>query len=756
MSHNIILGKRELPKKQSIAVFLLTTIVMLTSLPTHYITYPYLNLEIIGSPVTTIRGGLSNSTYTIDNIPFNASNATIIGVPEYVQCNGSPVYAINVIALTNDSSYQAIAELFTVKYDPQTNSYEFQKLKRFNSMIITDLAQGKNDTFYISSIDAEYPLYIHEEELQVSMISGEQVGFLYNQIIGARSIILKLDCGMNIISQKGYYGYSIESIDYNPVHNLLAIEGYPVLVSPGSNVELILNDWNILVLNATSLRTIYESNKYPLDTMIVPPTGIKWSPTGTYLAAGHLRENHPVIYLYSVENNTLGEALVENTIIESPLLTLSWIGYNDTLLLGNRSSLYIYNIENSEFKITTHYNTSIATSMIICCGNQPIKDLPLTTFILNYAEYFLFPNYSWRLIPQSSIRGLYIYNYNGTPTIIPVHYSVTTWNTPSLRLNMLPITGNQYRYPSNGDYIITYPRPYKLEYISGNNTIILDTYFDIISITNMSRIVIHTEPGAMINISSSESHYIDKITAVTKTIIYYNKPSTYTILFQLPKPNNYIGPNGILAQARNVVLSRNESVELFLDYNHLLGRFVISTPSNTNITVELYEMHRSHGIIINQSTLYYLAPGRYMVKISSNNPTYLVNSTYTIDIEQGEIYKMNLTLAQLYIATNNYHKVIVRGPGGSTVIEGVEGITTLWVIPGNYTIKLVNLESGEKRTSTLYLKGGDIVMYDALGYTQTESENQTQDSPNNNILGSVFLIGVVVVILFAIRYLKAK
>ena len=745
-----------MPKKQSIAVFLLTIIVMLTSLSTHSTTYPYLDLEIIGSPVTVTRGGLSSSTYTIDNIPFNASNATIIGVPEYVLCNGSPIYAINVVALTDDSSYQAVAELFTVKYDPQTNSYEFQRLKRFNSMIITDLAQGKNGTFYISSIDTEYPLNMYKEELQVSMVSRGQIGFLYNQVIGARSIVLKLDCEMNIISQKGYYGYSIESIDYNHVHNLLAIEGYPVLVSPGSNVELILNGWNILVLNATSLRTIYESNKYPLDTMIVPPTGIKWSPTGTYLAAGHLRENHPVIYLYSAENNTIEEALVENTTIESPLLTLSWIGYNDTLLLGNRSTLYIYHIENSKFKTTTRYNTSIEMSMIICCGDQPIKDLPLITFILNYAEYFLFPNYSWRLIPQSSIKGLYIYTYNGTPTIIPAHYSITTWNTPSLRLNMLPITGNQYRYTSSGDYIITYPRPYKLEYISENNTIILNTYFDVISITNMSRIVIHTEPGAMINISSSESHYIDKITAVTETIIYYNKPSTYTILFQLPKPNNYIGPNGILAQARNVALSRNESVELFLDYNHLLGRLIISTPSNTNITVELYEMHKSHGTIINQSTHYYLAPGRYIVKITSNDPLYLVNSTYTIDIEPGEIQEINLTLAQLYIATNNYHKVIVRGPGGSTVIEGVEGITTLWVIPGNYTIKLVNLESGKERTSTIYLKGGDIVMYDALGYTQTESENQTQDSPNNNILSRALLIGVVVVLLFAIRYLKTK
>lgn len=745
-----------MPKKQSIAVFLLTIIVMLTSLSTHSTTYPYLDLEIIGSPVTVTRGGLSSSTYTIDNIPFNASNATIIGVPEYVLCNGSPIYAINVVALTDDSSYQAVAELFTVKYDPQTNSYEFQRLKRFNSMIITDLAQGKNGTFYISSIDTEYPLNMYKEELQVSMVSRGQIGFLYNQVIGARSIVLKLDCEMNIISQKGYYGYSIESIDYNHVHNLLAIEGYPVLVSPGSNVELILNGWNILLLNATSLRTIYESNKYPLDTMIVPPTGIKWSPTGTYLAAGHLRENHPVIYLYSAENNTIEEALVENTTIESPLLTLSWIGYNDTLLLGNRSTLYIYHIENSKFKTTTRYNTSIEMSMIICCGDQPIKDLPLITFILNYAEYFLFPNYSWRLIPQSSIKGLYIYTYNGTPTIIPAHYSITTWNTPSLRLNMLPITGNQYRYTSSGDYIITYPRPYKLEYISENNTIILNTYFDVISITNMSRIVIHTEPGAMINISSSESHYIDKITAVTETIIYYNKPSTYTILFQLPKPNNYIGPNGILAQARNVALSRNESVELFLDYNHLLGRLIISTPSNTNITVELYEMHKSHGTIINQSTHYYLAPGRYIVKITSNDPLYLVNSTYTIDIEPGEIQEINLTLAQLYIATNNYHKVIVRGPGGSTVIEGVEGITTLWVIPGNYTIKLVNLESGKERTSTIYLKGGDIVMYDALGYTQTESENQTQDSPNNNILSRALLIGVVVVLLFAIRYLKTK
>ena len=395
-------------------------------------------------------------------------------------------------------------------------------------------------------------------------------------------------------------------------------------------------------------------------------------------------------------------------------------------------------------------------SMIICCGDQPIKDLPLITFVLNYAEYFLFPNYSWRLIPQSSIEGLYIYNYNGTPTIIPVHYSVTTWNTPSLRLNMLPITGNQYRYSSNGDYIITYPRPYKLEYIPENNTIILNTYFDVISITNMSRIVIHTEPGAMINISSLESHYIDKITAVTKTIIYYNKPSTYTILFQLPKPNNYIGSNGILAQARNVALSRNESVELFLDYNHLLGRLVISTPSNANITVELYEMHKSHGTIINQSTHYYLAPGRYIVKITSNNPTYLVNSTYTIDIEPGEIQEINLTLAQLFIATNDYHKVIVSGPGGSTIIEGVEGITTLWVIPGDYTIKLVNLESGKERTSTIYLEGGDIVMYDALIYTHTMTETQTRDSPIGNILGRILLIGVVVVILFTVRYFKVK
>ena len=745
-----------MPKKQSIAVFLLTIIVMLTSLSTHSTTYPYLDLEIIGSPVTVTRGGLSSSTYTIDNIPFNASNATIIGVPEYVLCNGSPIYAINVVALTDDSSYQAVAELFTVKYDPQTNSYEFQRLKRFNSMIITDLAQGKNGTFYISSIDTEYPLNMYKEELQVSMVSRGQIGFLYNQVIGARSIVLKLDCEMNIISQKGYYGYSIESIDYNHVHNLLAIEGYPVLVSPGSNVELILNGWNILLLNATSLRTIYESNKYPLDTMIVPPTGIKWSPTGTYLAAGHLRENHPVIYLYSAENNTIEEALVENTTIESPLLTLSWIGYNDTLLLGNRSTLYIYHIENSKFRITTRYNTSIAMSMIICCGDQPIKDLPLITFILNYAEYFLFPNYSWRLIPQSSIKGLYIYTYNGTPTIIPAHYSITTWNTPSLRLNMLPITGNQYRYTSSGDYIITYPRPYKLEYISENNTIILNTYFDVISITNMSRIVIHTEPGAMINISSSESHYIDKITAVTKTIIYYNKPSTYTILFQLPKPNNYIGPNGILAQARNVALSKNESVELFLDYNHLLGHLVISTPSNTNITVELYEMHKSHGTIINQSTHYYLAPGRYLVKITSNDPLYLVNSTYTIDIEPGEIQEINLTLAQLFIATNDYHKVIVSGPGGSTIIEGVEGITTLWVIPGDYTIKLVNLESGKERTSTIYLEGGDIVMYDALVYTHTESDTQTHDSSINNIIGSTLVIGLVVVVLLTMRYLKSK
>ncbi len=743
-------------RRTLLAIIILALVIITPSQNvTHAKKYQPLDLEIIGAQVSIKLGGFHFSILNITNIPFNASNAIIIGTPEYIKCGNQIVYALSIVSFEENNTIRAFTELFTIKYDSSIHNYKAQTVKRLDSLIITDVAPGKNNTLYIAGVDITHPVIIHEEEINVTVESNLLASFKYRKAIGARSIILRLDCDMNIVASTSYLGFSIESIDYNPVYGVLAAEGYLVTTNQGedSSTTIRVNKQRILLLDAYNLGQLYETRTRDVDTLFTPPTGIKWSPTGKYLAAGYLVEGHPALYEYLPRDHSIRLVSVENVSISPPLLTLGWVGTNDTLLLGNRSTLIIYmpetNIREELLELT------LISRLIICCGHQPIKDLQLVASYDNYAEYVLLANFTWSIVKRTSITGIYYDTYNDTIIVMPATGEISTVSTLSLDLNLLPFTDPSYEYSQYWEYTLVYPRPYTLKYLQTENMLELYIYYDVIAVVNNSPIIIHTEPGALINISSAQIHLRDTLQVETSTLIYYTDPSTYTLIVQLPVPENYIGPRGMLTQARQVTLAKNQSLDIYLDYDHLLGRLIIYSPITGNLTIEVFQLQRKQGTEINQSTQYYLAPGKYIVEIKSNNPLYLVNSSYTINLDPGELYTVNLSLARLEISTTRHHRIEITGPGGSTVIQGVEGRKTLWLTPGEYKVKLLDLESGEEKILTIQVMKGQIVSLDAQVYNYTPQESgTTEEREQGRFPSTIFLTIILVILIIIIVFVK--